>query len=80
MDRICTWVNLPFLFDHAPIILQLDPSFHKLALPFKLNLGWLIDLDFSSIVFVVWKDSSVYDGSLHLAPHSVEIKNTKRSN
>jgi hypothetical protein len=56
VDRICTWVNIPFLSDHAPIILQLDPSIHKLALPFKLNLGWLTEPDFSSIVFFVWKD------------------------
>jgi hypothetical protein len=56
MDRICNWVNIPFLSDHALIILQLDPSIDKLALPFKLNMGWLTKPDFSSIIFFVSKD------------------------
>jgi hypothetical protein len=56
VDRIRTWVSLPYLSDHAPIILQLDPTMHKFAYPFKLNSGWLTEADFSSIVFEVWED------------------------
>jgi hypothetical protein len=55
-DRIRSWVNFPFLSDHAPIILHLDSSPHKIAYPFKLNSGWLLEEDFNSIVVEVWKD------------------------
>jgi hypothetical protein len=55
-DRICTWVDFPFLLDHASIILHLDSSSHKISYPFKLNLDWLLEVDFNSIVAKVWKD------------------------
>jgi hypothetical protein len=55
-DRIRTWVDYPFLSDHALIFLQLDSSIHKIAYPFKLNSGWLLEADFNSIVVEVWKD------------------------
>jgi hypothetical protein len=55
-DRIHSWVIFPFLSDHAPIILQLDSSPLKIAYPFKLNSGWLLEAEFNSIVVDVWKD------------------------
>jgi len=39
--QIRFWVELPYLSDHAPILLLLDSSSHKFAYPFKLNSEWL---------------------------------------
>jgi len=55
-DRIRSWVNFPFLLDHAPIIPHLDSSPHKIVYPFKLNSGWLLEEYFNFIVVEVWKD------------------------
>jgi hypothetical protein len=49
-------VELPFLSDHAPIMLHLDSSPNKIDYPFKLNSDWLNEDGFNSIVFVVWPD------------------------
>jgi hypothetical protein len=55
-DRIRTWVGLPFLSDHAPIIWQLDTNTHKFTYPFKLNSSWLTETEFNSTVSEVWQD------------------------
>jgi hypothetical protein len=50
------WVELPFIFYHAPIILQLDlPLIYK-AFPFKFNPLWTTDHDFIKLVQKLWSD------------------------
>jgi hypothetical protein len=51
-----SWVEYPFIYDHAPIILQLEISPKYRAYPFKLNPLWLLDEDYKELVFQVWKD------------------------
>jgi hypothetical protein len=51
-----SWVEYPFISDHAPIILQLEILPKYRAYPFKLNPLWLIDEDYKDLVFQVWKD------------------------
>jgi hypothetical protein len=51
-----SWVEYPFISDHAPIILQLEIFPKYRAYPFKLNPLWLIDKDYKEIVHQVWKD------------------------
>jgi hypothetical protein len=46
-----SWVELPFISDHAPVFFQLDlPPLYK-AYPFKLNAQWLKDQDFVDLVY-----------------------------
>jgi len=65
-DRFRTWVDFPFLSDHALIFLHLESSPHKITYPFKLNLGWLLEFDFNSIIVEVWKDP------LYLSEHCIQ--------
>jgi hypothetical protein len=51
-----TWVEYPFISDHAPIIFQLDISPKYRPYPFKLNPLWLLEEDYKEIVYQVWKD------------------------
>jgi len=51
-----SWVEFPFISNHAPVLLQLElPPFYK-AYPFKLNAHWLNDQDFMDLVYKIWKD------------------------
>jgi len=51
-----SWVEFPFISDHAAVLLQLDlPPYYK-AFPFKMNAQWLKDKDFVNLVYKVWKD------------------------
>jgi hypothetical protein len=55
-DKIRSWVDSPFLLDHAPIFLQFGTPVVRFSLPFKLNSCWLVEEGFNAIVFVVWND------------------------
>jgi endonuclease/exonuclease/phosphatase family metal-dependent hydrolase len=50
MGRYRAWVELPFVSDHASVVVQFDYQPFPLAFPFKLNPTWLIEDDFESIV------------------------------
>jgi endonuclease/exonuclease/phosphatase family metal-dependent hydrolase len=39
--RYTSWVDYPYISDHAPVLLQLGNSILIVAHPFKLNLAWL---------------------------------------
>jgi endonuclease/exonuclease/phosphatase family metal-dependent hydrolase len=39
MTRYRAWVAMPYLSDHAPILLQLEGDFQRKNFPFKLNPG-----------------------------------------
>jgi hypothetical protein len=56
VDPYRAWVAHPFISDHAPILLQLDGLFQRKFYPFKLNPGWLHEVEFSRLVTEVWKD------------------------
>jgi hypothetical protein len=51
-----SWVEYPFVSDHAPILLQLEIPPTLKAYPFKLNANWLQDDDYMALVHKVWKD------------------------
>jgi hypothetical protein len=51
-----SWVEFPFVSDHAPILLQLlPPALHR-STPFKFNYHWLLSEDYSDLVHRVWTD------------------------
>jgi hypothetical protein len=54
--RFCSWVEHPFISDHAPVLLQLETSLVCKAHPFKLNSTWLGEDLFSAIVKELWTD------------------------
>jgi endonuclease/exonuclease/phosphatase family metal-dependent hydrolase len=54
--RIRSWVEYPFLSDHAPVLLQLETTLSPKAYPFKLNSSWLQEEKFNDIVKEVWTD------------------------
>jgi hypothetical protein len=56
LGRYRSWVTYPYIFDHAPVLLQLDGNNHTKSYPFKLNMMWMIEDEFSRIVHAVWKD------------------------
>jgi hypothetical protein len=54
--RYRTWVEFPFLSDHAPIFLEFGAGILAVAYPFKLNLDWMSDDSFVGMVRDVWSD------------------------
>jgi hypothetical protein len=58
VGRYQSWVELPYISDHAPVIAQFDFSQTRVAYPFKLNPTWLVEQDFALIVKEVWGDST----------------------
>ena len=53
-----SWVNLPFLSDHASICLQLGAGRFGVGQPFKFNPQWPREDSYNSLVRSVWTDSS----------------------
>jgi hypothetical protein len=51
-----SWVEYPFISDHAPILLQLEVPPNFKAYPFKLNPQWLLDNDFDMMVQALWNE------------------------
>jgi hypothetical protein len=54
--RYRSWVDYPFISDHALVLLQLGLSSSTVAHPFKLNPTWLREDTFSTLVQEVWND------------------------
>jgi hypothetical protein len=51
-----SWVEFPFVSDHAPVLLQLRfPVLHP-SPPFKFNHHWLSVEAYSDLVHLVWRD------------------------
>jgi hypothetical protein len=51
-----SWVEYPFVSDHAPVLLQLEITPLFKAYPFKFNSQWLSEKEFNCIVHSVWND------------------------
>jgi hypothetical protein len=56
-DYYRSWVEYPFISDHVPIVFQMDIVPVNKIYPFKFNPSWLLDVDFKSLVYLVWKDN-----------------------
>ena len=56
VDIYRSWVEYPFVSDHAPVIIQLEISPIFKAYPFKFNSQWLVDQDFTGLVHNLWKE------------------------
>jgi hypothetical protein len=56
VGRIRIWADSPFFSDHTPILLQFSPHSKQIIYPFKLNLSWLLEPDFTTIVKDVWSE------------------------
>ena len=55
VDIYRSWVEFPFISDHAPILLQLElPPSYKIY-PYKFNAQWIIE-EFVDIVIKAWND------------------------
>jgi hypothetical protein len=52
-----SWVEFPFVSDHAPILLQLTPPKLHRSTPFKFNHHWLERADYTALVHQVWRDN-----------------------
>jgi hypothetical protein len=56
-----SWVEFPFVSDHALILLKLlPPTLHR-SIPFKFNHHWTQNGDYSTIVREVWTDHRFLD-------------------
>jgi hypothetical protein len=55
--RYRLWVEFPYIYDRAHIILQLDIGLLATAHPFKFNPLWLRDDSFSTVASEVWYDA-----------------------
>jgi hypothetical protein len=55
-DLPASWVEHPFISDHAPIFLQLRPPNRICSTPFKFNHNWIKDSDYNELVAKVWSD------------------------
>ena len=56
VDIYRSWVEYPFVSDHAPVIIQLEISPIFKEYPFKFNSQWLVDQDFTGLVHNLWKE------------------------
>jgi hypothetical protein len=56
-DYYRSWVEFPFISDHAPIVFQMDNVPTIKIYPFKFNPTWAMDDEFKCLVFSVWKDN-----------------------
>jgi hypothetical protein len=45
-----SWVEFPFLSDHAPVLLEFGVGIPAVAYPFKFNSGWMNDDSFAGMV------------------------------
>jgi len=61
VGRHRSWVALPFISDHAPIMIQLDNCQRRVTFPFKLNPCWLGGEGFRELVTEVW-NSTTFEG------------------
>jgi hypothetical protein len=52
-----SWVEYPFISDHAPILIQLEMPPRYKVFPFKFNPQWLKDQDFHLLVQTLWNES-----------------------
>jgi hypothetical protein len=57
-----SWVELPFISDHAPIVLQLDYGYKPVAYPFKFNPTFLQEESFCDLVRAYWNSQQVDEG------------------
>jgi hypothetical protein len=55
VGRYQSWVDLPFVSDHALVVVHFDLQPFLIDFPFKLNPSWLAEVDFATIVSEVWK-------------------------
>jgi hypothetical protein len=75
--RYRSWVELPFISDHAPVLFQLDYGFKSVAYPFKFNPALLKDESFGDLVRDVWsnhQDSEVEGAQKRLARKLFKLK------
>jgi hypothetical protein len=61
VGRHRSWVAMPFISDHAHVLLQLDNCLRRVTFPFKLNPCWLGEEGFRELVIEVW-NSTVFVG------------------
>jgi hypothetical protein len=72
-----SWVQLPYLSDHAPICLELGHGFPKVSYPFKFNPGWIGEEGFATMVEEIWQDvvlSSIPDAQMRLVEKLTKLK------
>jgi hypothetical protein len=72
-----SWVEYPFVSDHAPVLLQLEITPLYKAYPFKLNSQWLYEKDFNSIVHKVWNDQKYLSEGGKTTKVNLETKRTE---
>jgi hypothetical protein len=53
VGRFRSWVEIPFVSDHAPVAVQLEFQPFSMAYPFKLNPSWLNEVDLR-LLFVMF--------------------------
>jgi len=51
-----SWVEFPYVSDHAPILLQLENTSLQKVHPFRFHSQWLAEKYFNDIVYKLWKD------------------------
>jgi hypothetical protein len=56
VSRCKSWVDFPYLSDHAPVFLRLDRYLLPTTYPFKFNASWLSEEEVAALVSEVWKD------------------------
>jgi hypothetical protein len=55
-----SWVEYPYVSDHASMLLQLEITPLFKAYPFKFNSQWLCEKDYNNILHEVWNDKKNY--------------------
>jgi hypothetical protein len=51
-----SWVESPFVSDHAPIYFQMEQCPVYKSFPFKFNASWLNEKDYVDLILKTWKD------------------------
>jgi hypothetical protein len=56
-DFYRSWLEYPFISNHAPIVFQMDLVVANKIYPSKLNPIWLLEAYYKQLVNLVWKDN-----------------------
>jgi hypothetical protein len=56
IGQASSWVEFPYISDHAPVLLQLNLSELPIPSPFKFNHSWLSRADYVELVKETWTD------------------------
>jgi hypothetical protein len=77
IGRACSWTINSNIYDHNPIVMQLEEEGNLRKVPFKFNHCWLFKPDFILLVRSMWKSMVSWNDSSVMSLLARKLKNLK---